>query len=405
MNHAEWKKFLIKRFLFILILVGISESLLDWFYEGVVFPWLSDSLHIEFFAVGMEGGLSIEVLCRGVLYLAVMGICNGLPDVAGFALRTFSESWAGSTMTGSISSQTVQMNPVQRNLFIWGTAALTVLILLTVLLPYVLAAFAFGQTVSAQINRLKEQEQQGKEEYDRRRNLLLSDVAHDLKTPMTTVAGYARILLDEGEAPPFGERGNGIAREKQREYLETIYNKSMQMGDLLDLLFEYVKLESEGFVLNKTRTDLFELLRGCVAGVYMDFEEQGMEVIPSIPEQEVFMELDAVQFKRVINNLLSNALCHNPSGTRVWVMAEAEDGDIVIRVCDSGEVIPPETAKYMFEPFVLGDESRNSKGGSGLGLSIARKVVDMHGGSLTLEQEGWEAYTKAFVIRLVVNPD
>lgn len=308
-------------------------------------------------------------------------------------------------MTGSISSQTVQMNPVQRNLFIWGTAALTVLILLTVLLPYVLAAFAFGQTVSAQINRLKEQEQQRKEEYDRRRNLLLSDVAHDLKTPMTTVAGYARILLDEGEAPPFGERGNGIAREKQREYLETIYNKSMQMGDLLNLLFEYVKLESEGFVLNKTRTDLFELLRGCVAGVYMDFEEQGMEVIPSIPEQEVFMELDAVQFKRVINNLLSNALRHNPSGTRVWVMAEAEDGDIVIRVCDSGEVIPPETAKYMFEPFVLGDESRNSKGGSGLGLSIARKVVDMHGGSLILEQEGWEAYTKAFVIRLVVNPD
>lgn len=117
------------------------------------------------------------------------------------------------------------------------------------------------------------------------------------------------------------------------------------------------------------------------------------------------MELDAVQFKRVINNLLSNALRHNPSGTRVWVMAEAEDGDIVIRVCDSGEVIPPETAKYMFEPFVLGDESRNSKGGSGLGLSIARKVVDMHGGSLILEQEGWEAYTKAFVIRLVVNPD
>lgn len=404
MNHAEWKKFLIKRFLFILILVGLSESLLDWLYEGIVFPWLSDSLHIEFFEAGLGEGLSIDALCRGVLYLAVMGICNELPDVAGFALRTFSEKWAGSAMTGSISSQTLEMNPMQRNLFIWGMAALTILILLTVLLPYMLAAFAFGQTVGAQIKRLEEQERQRKEEYDRRRNLLLSDVAHDLKTPMTTVAGYAKILIDEGDGLPPGEDKKRISREKRQEYLETIYNKSMQMGDLLNLLFEYVKLESEGFQLNKTRTDLFELLRGCVAGMYMDFEEQGMEMIPCIPDQEVFMELDAVQFKRVINNLLSNALRHNPPGTRVQVTAQAEDDEIVIRVCDSGKVIPLETAEYLFEPFVLGDESRNSKGGSGLGLSIARKVVDMHSGSLTLDQGEWEGYTKAFVIRLF-NPD
>lgn len=401
MNNSEWKRFLTKRFLFLLILVGLSENLLNGFYEGVVFPWLSDSLHIDFFTAGMEKGLSIDALCRGGLYLAVMGICNELPDVVGLALRTFSEKWAGSTMTGRISSQTVQMGPVQRNIYIWGMVALTILILLTVLIPYVLAAFAFGQTVSAQIKRLEEQERQRKEEYDRRRNLLLSDVAHDLKTPMTTVAGYAKILIDEGGLTPSLEEGNRISKEKQQEYLETIYNKSMQMSGLLNLLFEYVKMESEGFRLNKTKTDLFELLRVCVAGMYMDFEERGLEMIPDIPEQEIIVELDAVQFKRVINNLLSNALRHNPKGTKVWVTAQAEDENIVIRVCDSGAVIPPETAQYIFEPFVLGDESRNSKGGSGLGLSIARKVVDMHGGSLTLEQGEWEGYTKAFVIRLV----
>ena len=68
--------------------------------------------------------------------------------------------------------------------------------------------------------------------------------------------------------------------------------------------------------------------------------------------------------------------------------------------CRCGAVIPQETARYIFEPFVLGDESRNSKGGSGLGLSIAHKAVAMHGGSLVLEQGEWEEYTKAFVIRL-----
>ena len=288
MNNSEWKKFLIKRFLFILILVGISENLLDRFYEGLVFPWLSDSLHIEFFAAGMENGVSIDVLCRGVLYLAVMGICNGLPDVIGFALRTFSEELAGSVMTGKIISQTLQMNPVQKNLFILGMMALAVFILLTVLLPYVLAAFAFGQTVSVQIKRLEEQERQQKEEYDRRRNLLLSDMAHDLKTPMTTVAGYAKALLDnelhEGA-------GMDISESKRQEYLETIYNKSMQMGELLNFLFDYVKLDSEGFQLSRTSTDLLELLRGCVAGMYMDFEEKGMEILPDIPEKAFLWKL------------------------------------------------------------------------------------------------------------------
>lgn len=240
MNNSDWKKFLIKRFLFLLILVGISENLLDRFYEGIVFPWLSDSLHIEFFAAGMENGVSIDVLCRGALYLAIMGICNGLPDVIGFALRTFSEDLAGSVMTGKILSQTLQMNTVEKNLFILGMMALTVLILFTVLLPYVLAAFAFGQTVSVQIKRLEEQERQRKEEYDRRRNLLLSDVAHDLKTPMTTVAGYAKALLDDNGLLPCERPGIGISEEKRQEYLETIYNKSMQMSGLLNFLFEYV---------------------------------------------------------------------------------------------------------------------------------------------------------------------
>lgn len=394
MNNKEWKIFLIKRFLLILFLVSMSERLLNGIYEEAVFPWLSDYLHIEFFTAGLESGQSVSALCRGGLYLAVMGICNQLPDVAGFALRTFGEQLAGSVMTGKISSQTLQMNPGQRNFFILGMIALTVLILLTLLLPYVLAAIVFGQTVSVQIQRMEEQERQQKAEYDSRRNLLLSDVAHDLKTPMTTVAGYAKALVEQGE------QEEGIPREKQREYLEAIYNKSMQMSGLLSFLFEYVKLESEGFKLNKTKIDIFELLRECVAGMYMDFEEKGMEILPLIPEEEVFLEVDAVQFHRVINNLLSNALRHNNPGTKVWVMAEAEDDEIIIRVCDSGAVIPQETARYIFEPFVLGDESRNSKGGSGLGLSIAHKAVAMHGGSLVLEQGEWEEYTKAFVIRL-----
>ena len=135
----------------------------------------------------------------------------------------------------------------------------------------------------------------------------------------------------------------------------------------------------------------------------MDFEEKEMEMIVLIPEETCFRKVDRVQFQRVINNLLNNALRHNSPGTRVWVKARADDDELVIRICDNGAVIPPETAAFIFEPFVLGDESRHSKGGSGLGLSIARKVVAMHGGTLTLEQGEWEEYTKAFVIRFAAE--
>ena len=394
MKHKEWKGFLVKRFLLILVFVSVSEWLINGFFDKVLFPWLSDTLHFEFFLADLEEGMSIGVLVRGGLYLAVSGICSQFSDVIGASLRTVSEQWAGSVLTGRIAHQIKYLNPHQTRIYLWGTAALTLLILFLIVIPYVIAAFSFSRMVEKQIQKMEEQERQQKEEYDKRRNLLLSDVAHDLKTPMTTVAGYARALLPHEEP--------AISQEKKQEYLETIYNKSMQMSGLLNLLFEYVKLDSEGFRLKKKKEDLWELLRDCGAGLYMDFEEKGLEMIPQIPEEPCEMEVDRVQFQRVINNLLNNALKHNPKGTRVWIMAEREDEELVIRICDDGMLIPEGTAKYIFEPFVLGDESRAGRGGSGLGLSIADKIIAMHGGSLTLDQYQAKEYSKAFVIRFTL---
>lgn len=221
---------------------------------------------------------------------------------------------------------------------------------------------------------------------------MLSDVAHDLKTPMTTVAGYAKALLEEEGAP-------------RREYLEAIYGKSMQMGGLLNLLFEYVKLDSEGYQLDKTEEDLWELLRECIAALYLDFEEKEMELFLEIPEEEARMPVDKLQFQRVATNLLNNAIRHNPKGTKVSVKAEWEDGAASICIRDNGAPIPEKTAAYIFDPFVSGDESRKSKGGSGLGLSIAHKIIAMHGGSLSLSQEPVGPWTKSFILCLNLPVD
>lgn len=273
-----------------------------------------------------------------------------------------------------------------------GTALLTIIIIITLLLPYLIAALLFSRMAELHIRQLKEQERQQREEYDRRRNLLLSDVAHDLKTPMTTVAGYARALLEERDAPV-------------QEYLEAIYGKSMQMNGLISLLFEYVKLDSEGYQLKKSRENLWELLRKCVADLYLDFEEKEMEVFADIPEESLWFSVDKLQFERVISNLLNNAVRHNPRGTAVWIKAKEEDETITIRISDNGPVIPPETAKYIFDPFVSGDESRRSRGGSGLGLCIAHKIISMHEGSLTLNQEEEEGSVKSFVIQLQIKEE
>lgn len=396
MKHKTWKWFLIRRFLLILIFVACSEKFLNYFYHALVYPWLNDVLHINFFMMKLESEQTIGLLFRGWLYLAVMGIFGQLPDFLGMWPQRILEEFVGDRLINQIMSETQHMSRRETQIYLAGTTVLTLIIMITLILPYVIAAVVFSRMVEFHIRQVEEQEQRQREEYDRRKNLLLSDMAHDLKTPMTAVAGYAKVLLEES----LENQENPGVTSRQQGYLETIYGKSMQMSGLLNLLFEYVKLDSEGYQLKKTRENLWELLRECTANLYMDFEEKGMEILPEIPEGELWMQVDRMQFQRVITNLLNNAIRHNPKGTHVWITGEGDEEAVVIRIGDDGSRIPEETARYIFEPFVLGDESRRSKGGSGLGLSIAQKIISMHGGSLTLEQGEMGAVKKSFVVRL-----
>lgn len=253
------------------------------------------------------------------------------------------------------------------------------------LLPYAVGAVWYYRIVTVRVNQLLEEEKEHQLDYERKRNLLLSDIAHDIKTPITTICGYSKALSE------------GVVQEEKRQaYLDTIYNKSMRMDELVTLLFEYVKLGSEGYVLDRQPCNLAELLRECVALVYADFEEKGMEVVLEIPEENVSYEIDRLQMGRAIGNLLSNAVRYGRTGGRVLVRLQDE----VITVADDGEQIDPVFAEHIFEPFARGDKARTTKGGTGLGLGIAFQIVKMHGGRLELDCHCGEDYTKAFKIRL-----
>jgi signal transduction histidine kinase len=135
--------------------------------------------------------------------------------------------------------------------------------------------------------------------------------------------------------------------------------------------------------------------------LYADVEEKGMEFEIEIPEEPVFYMVDRLQLSRVITNLINNALKHNKMGTtiRLELKESKKIGMRDIVVSDNGTMIEPFVAEHIFEPFVLADASRESKGGSGLGLSIAKKIVEMHGWTIGLHQD-FERQEKSFVINI-----
>ena len=256
-------------------------------------------------------------------------------------------------------------------------------------IPILATIHMFTKVILDEVARLEEEKMAFQKEYEKKRNLMLSDIAHDLRTPITTIAGYAKALND----------GMVTGEDKKREYLEAIENKSDRMNNLINLLYEYVKLDSDRFALKKEQVDLAELLRENAALLYPDVEEKGMEFVVDIPEHSCMVEMDPLQVSRVVTNLINNSIRHNEPGTTITLEFKDVFYNREIIISDDGEPIEESVVEHIFEPFAMGDASRRTKGGSGLGLSIARRIVEMHGWSIDLFQNK-RGYKKAFIINI-----
>ncbi len=370
--------FLIERFLLIMAGIYISGELISMLYRGVVFPILFGVLKQQQIEITNQTG-TIGFLLQVLLYYAADFLPNGPGGVLrGMVSNSLSESW-------QISIHSVMASGIVGEILGKVLLLLLFMMLLVSLLPYMVGAFLYYKIVTNKVNELLERDKEQRRQFDRKRNLLLSDIAHDIKTPITTICGYSRALAD-----------GVVTEEKQQEYLDAIYAKSMRMSDLITLLFEYVKLDSEGYALQKEEGDFAELVRENTALLYADFEEKDMQVDIRVPENPVPYEMDKLQMGRAVTNLLTNAIRYGRQGGKVLI--QLEEG--VLTVADDGMEIEPEFAEHIFEPFSRADKARSTKGGSGLGLSISAKVVQMHGGSLELHTDYGKGYTKAFMIRL-----
>ena len=391
-KDSTLQAFLIRNFILVLAFVAVSESLITLFMNRYYFSVMRMFFFKE---VDISGGLSSREIAgflvililqiaigalRGIVSPGLQQICDrGLERLNYLMIQALPQEMLAYTTDNMSRSQAVF-------LFLFLLVAVIIM-----LFPYVIAAITYAKLVVEEVRAIEARRDAQKQEFDRKRNLMLSDIAHDLRTPITTIYGYSKAIMD------------GMVTEgKQQEYLMAIYNKSARMSDLTNLLFEYVKLDSEGFSLEKEELDLSELLRENAALLFSDIEEAGMELSVDIPEKEERIVADRMQLSRCVTNLLVNAMRHNPPGTKIELALRKQAGIWLVIVADTGEEIPEKIKDHLFDPFSKGDNSRKSGKGSGLGLSIVDKVVQMHGWQLKLEQP-YGKYQKAFVITISNN--
>lgn len=270
------------------------------------------------------------------------------------------------------------------------TFALAQSALVLLALPVILGGFAFSRVTRSRLAAELEAAEKERVRYYAQRNLMLSDMAHDLRTPVMGISSLAQALEDgmvEDEAT------------KQR-YLHSIVAKSAKMGELATMLFEYIKLESEGYALKREPLDLSQLLLNEAASLYTDAEDAGIAFLVEVSEEPTPIFADKAQMARVVSNLLSNAISHNPAGTTIALALVRRAGVAEIVVADSGEPIEGDPQE-LFEPFARGDSARAS-GGNGLGLSIVKTIADMHGYRLSLQQP-YGTFTKAFIVACSID--
>ena len=213
-----------------------------------------------------------------------------------------------------------------------------------------------------------------RENLEKERQQLFSSIAHDLRTPITTIKGYTRALLD-----------NLIdSHEKQEEYLNTIFRKADNMSELIDLLMIYTKMSNEEYKLNLEKVDFKEFILEIAAEYFNEFEKSKMYLDIITDENDITCVIDKLEMRRVVVNLLINVIKHNKEGTSVKIVVRQENKKTIFEVHDNGGPIKHEIIDKIFDPFVSGDESRTSKNGNGLGLSICKKIALKHGGSIKL---------------------
>ena len=220
--------------------------------------------------------------------------------------------------------------------------------------------------------RLKESTE-SKVQYDTESRELVSNISHDLKTPITAIKGYVEGIMD----------GVADTPEKMEKYIKTIYNKANEMDRLINELTLYSRIDTNRIPYNFHRINVRDYFRDCVEEVGLELEDKDIEFhYSNYLDNDIRIIADPEQLRRVINNIIGNSIKYidKPKGEINITINDIGDA-IQVEIEDNGKGIAPKDLPNIFERFYRTDASRNSsQGGSGIGLSIVKKIIEDHGG-------------------------
>ncbi|WP_420976871.1 sensor histidine kinase [Bacillus vallismortis] len=218
---------------------------------------------------------------------------------------------------------------------------------------------------------------------------MLSNISHDLKTPLTVILGYIEMINND----------KNLTTERILGLLKTVNVKTVEVLELINRFFELVKLESGDKKLSVSRIDICEVSRKIILDYYEILINKDFEVVIDLPEDPVFVRGDEDAVERVLHNLISNAIRYGSDGKAIGVKIRIADNDVDIEVSDKGKGINELHKDRVFERMYTLEDSRNTNyQGSGLGLTITKRLVEQMGGSISLDSIPFQK--TAFTVRL-----
>lgn len=208
-------------------------------------------------------------------------------------------------------------------------------------------------------------------EIEKSKDELITNVSHDIRTPLTSIIGYLGLIED----------GQYQSKEEVLKYTHIAYTKAKQMKSLVDDLFEYTKVRQPTVPVNAMSFDMVQLLEQLAADFELEAKKKNIQISVETSESSLIMDGDTEKLVRVFNNLITNALKYGGGATQIVMQLEKANTEAIITVKNNGTPIPRESLDQLFDRFYRVDESRSQEiSGTGLGLAISQNIVNLHGG-------------------------
>ena len=214
-------------------------------------------------------------------------------------------------------------------------------------------------------------------EAEQKKNDLIMYMAHDLKTPLTSIIGYLTLLTDEKD----------ISKDTQEKYIKIALDKSLRVEELTNQFFDITRYDLHSMPINKKEINISYLLKQLIDECYPMLEKNQLKCNLIAPTK-VMYEADGDKLARAFDNLLKNAINYSYKNTTIEIKLEVKDNKIIITFKNKGDKIPKYKLNKIFEKFYRGDDARTSStGGAGLGLAITKEIVELHNGSIKVKNE------------------